>query len=71
MLFLSLTKIQAIFMKLALISTDLKSKAMTCDFLEVKLTKLISNNVFLIGARVSIIVEALCYEPEGRGFDSR
>jgi hypothetical protein len=23
------------------------------------------------GARVSVVVKALCYKPEGRGFDSR
>jgi hypothetical protein len=23
------------------------------------------------GARVGVVVEALCYKPEGRGFDSR
>jgi hypothetical protein len=24
-----------------------------------------------IGARVSVVVKALCYKPEGRGFDTR
>jgi hypothetical protein len=28
-------------------------------------------NNFLVGARSSVVVKALCYKPEGRGFDSR
>jgi hypothetical protein len=31
----------------------------------------ISNDFDLIGARGSVVVKALCYKPEGRGFDSR
>jgi hypothetical protein len=29
------------------------------------------NIYFLVGARGSVVVKALCYKPEGRGFDSR
>jgi hypothetical protein len=25
----------------------------------------------MMGARVSVVVKALCYKPEGRGFDTR
>jgi hypothetical protein len=28
-------------------------------------------NAFEAGARGSVVVKALCYKPEGRGFDSR
>jgi hypothetical protein len=27
--------------------------------------------VYVLGARGSVVVKALCYKPEGRGFDSR
>jgi hypothetical protein len=26
---------------------------------------------YFVGARVSVVVKALCYQPEGRGFDTR
>jgi hypothetical protein len=28
-------------------------------------------NLFTVGARGSVVVEALCYKPEGRGFQTR
>jgi hypothetical protein len=28
-------------------------------------------DISMIGARGSVVVKALCYKPEGRGFDSR
>jgi hypothetical protein len=28
-------------------------------------------NLYIMGARGSVVVKALCYKPEGRGFETR
>jgi hypothetical protein len=33
--------------------------------------ELIYTSYVIIGARVSVVVDALCYKPEGRGLDTR
>jgi hypothetical protein len=30
-----------------------------------------SSSIFIMGARGSVVVKALCYKPEGNGFDTR
>jgi hypothetical protein len=38
---------------------------------KVKLIYIFSSYYKLMGARGSVVVKALCYKPEGRGFDTR
>jgi hypothetical protein len=33
--------------------------------------KIRNSSIILMGARGSVVIKALCYKPEGRGFDSR